>query len=94
MLTTHRHGATTKPIELRTIITKATPDIANARDQLDAFYEIVRARKVEALQPWIEDARVGLLSSFASCLRADLAAVEAALRKNGPAVRSRVRSTS
>jgi transposase len=79
MLTTHRHGTTTKQIELLTIITKATPEVVTARDQLDAFHEIVRARQVEALQPWLEKAEGGPLASFVVGLRADLAAVEAAL---------------
>jgi transposase len=57
MLTTHRHGTTTKQIELLTIITKATPDIVTARDQLDAFHEIVRARQVEALTAWLRTRR-------------------------------------
>jgi hypothetical protein len=35
MLTTHRHGATAKQIELLTIIAKATPDIVTARASLD-----------------------------------------------------------
>lgn len=81
MLTTHRHGATAKQIELLTIITKATPDIVTARDQLDAFHEIVRARQMEALQTWLEKAEGGPLTSFVVGLRADLAAVEAALRE-------------
>jgi transposase len=81
MLTTHRHGATTKQIELLTIIAKATPDIVTARDQLDTFHEIVRKRQVEALTAWMAEAEDGPLSSFVTGLRADLAAVEAALRE-------------
>jgi transposase len=81
MLTTHRHGATTKQIELLTIIAKATPDIVTARDQLDTFHEIVRNRQVEALTAWMAEAEDGPLSSFVTGLRADLAAVEAALRE-------------
>jgi transposase len=81
MLTTHRHGDTTQQVELLTIITKATPDIITARDQLDAFHEIVRDRKPEALGPWLCEAEGGPLASFVTGLRADLAAVEAGLRE-------------
>jgi hypothetical protein len=79
--TTHRHGDTTKQIELLTIIAKATPDIVTTRDHLDAFHEIVRNRQVAALPAWIAEAEDGPRSSFVTGLRADLAAVEAALRE-------------
>jgi transposase len=64
-----------------TIISEATPEIVTARDQRDAFHEIIRDRKAEALGPWLAEADGGPLGSFVTGLRADLAAVEAALRE-------------
>ncbi len=81
MLTTHRHSDTRQQIALLAIITKSTPDIITARDQLDAFQAIVRDRKAVALAPWLAEAEGGPLASFVTGLRADLAAVDAALRE-------------
>jgi transposase len=80
-LTTHRHGDTSQQIKMLTIISEATPEIVTARDQRDAFHEIIRDRKAEALGPWLAEADGGPLGSFVTGLRADLAAVEAALRE-------------
>jgi transposase len=81
MMTTHCHGATTKQIELLTVIAKATLNIVTTRDQLDTFHEIIRNRQVEALTAWMAEAEDGPLSSFVTGLRADAAAVEAAIRE-------------
>jgi transposase len=81
MMTTHRDGNSRQQITLMAVITKATPKIIIARDQLDTFHKIVRERKPEALSGWLADAEDGPLASFVAGMHADLPAVEAALRE-------------
>ena len=81
MMTTHRNGDSQQQNRLLAIIATATPEIVTARDQLDAFHAIIRERKMEALEMWLVDADGGPLASFVAGLRADRAAVEAALRE-------------
>jgi len=81
IMTTHRNGDSPQQIKLLAIIAKATPEIMTARDQLDAFHAIIRERKTDALEMWLADADGGPLASFVAGLRADRAAVEAALRE-------------
>jgi len=50
-----------------------------ARDLLFRFQKIVRSRATDHLQPWIDEARNSLISSFAVGLAADQSAVAAAL---------------
>ena len=64
---------------MMTMIEKAVPDLFAARDLLDEFHAIVRARKRGCLDDWIDRARTGLLASLATGLAADRAAVDAAL---------------
>ena len=60
-------------------IEAGAPLLVKARDLIDRFHEMIR-RKTEAdLAPWIADADIGLLASFASGIRRDHAAVRAAI---------------
>jgi transposase len=61
------------------IIQEAVPDLANARDLLDRFHRIIQHRKNDRLEQWIEDAKHGLMKSFASGIVQDQDAVKAAL---------------
>ena len=81
MMTTHRDGDSRRQIMLMAVVAKATPELVAARDQLDAFHAIVRDRKCGALETWLADAQAGPLASFVAGIRADLPAVDAALRE-------------
>lgn len=79
MMSSYRDGDSPQQIRLLAIIANLTPEIVTARDQLDAFHAMVRERKPDVLEPWLAEADGGPLASFVTGLRADLAAVEAAL---------------
>jgi len=79
MMTTYRYTSARKQAIMMTMIEKAVPDLFAARDLLDEFHAIVRARKRGCLDDWIDRARTGLLASLATGLAADRAAVDAAL---------------
>ncbi len=81
MMTTHRDGDSRRQITLMAVVAKATPELVAARDHLDAFHAIVRDRKHDALETWLADAQAGPLASFVAGIRADLPAVDAALRE-------------
>jgi transposase len=55
------------------------PALAAARTILDRFHRMIRTRDTAALAPWMADSETGLLASFCKGIRADLAAVTAAL---------------
>jgi transposase len=46
---------------------------------LDRFHRMIRTRNAAALTSWLADSETGLLASFCKGIRADLAAVTAAL---------------
>jgi transposase len=60
-------------------IETGVPALAVARKLVEHFHRMVRARDADALAPWVTDAAEGLLASFSKGIRADLAAVRAAL---------------
>jgi transposase len=55
------------------------PALAAARDLLEPFHHMLRTRDTDALAPWVADTSGSLLASFGKGIRADLAAVKAAL---------------
>ena len=61
------------------IIGEAVPDLAAARDLLDRFHRIIQHRKDDRLEVWTEDAKHGLMKSFATGIVQDHAASKAAL---------------
>jgi transposase len=86
MMTSER-GMLSKTVA-RTVamIGDAVPGLAAARDLLDRFHRIVQHRKDKRLVGWLTGAETGLMSSFASGIEQDCAAVKAALtepRSNG-----------
>src|SRR4051794_23861043 len=56
-------------------VTKAAPALVAARDLLDCFHAMIRTRRPELLDGWLEAARASELTSFANGLAADQAAV-------------------
>jgi transposase len=55
------------------------PALAVARGLLERFHGMLRDREMNALAPWLTDSEGSLIASFSKCIRADLAAVRAAL---------------
>ena len=55
------------------------PAFAMARELLERFHRMLRARDTDALTPWVADTCGSLLASFGKGITADLAAVKAAL---------------
>lgn len=55
------------------------PALAMARGLLERFHGMLRARDTNALAPWLLDTEGSLIASFGKGIRADLAAVRAAL---------------
>jgi transposase len=69
------------------IIENAVPVLAAARHLLDRFQTMIRRRDADGLEAWLDDASASPMAGFARGLRADQAAVAAALRlpwSNGP----------
>jgi transposase len=65
----------------------SVPPLARARDLVDEFHRMVRARTPAALQGWITRAGASMLAPFRRGIAADRAAVGAALTgpwSNGP----------
>jgi transposase len=79
MMTTDRDKVSKTVARTVAIIGEAVPDLTTARDLLDRFHRIIQHRKGERLEQWIEEAKLGLLKSFASGIVQDEAAVKAAL---------------
>jgi transposase len=79
MMTTDRDKPTKTVARTIAIIGEAVPDLTTARDLLDRFHRIIQHRKDDRLEQWIEDAKDGLVKSFASGIVQDHAAVKAAL---------------
>ena len=79
MMTTDRDKVSKTVARTVAIIGEAVPDLTTARDLLDRFHRIIQHRKDERLEQWIEEAKLGLMKSFASGIVQDGAAVRAAL---------------
>ncbi len=60
-------------------IETGVPMLATARDLLERFQGIVRARDTDAFAPWLTDTEGSLIASFGKGINGDLAAVRAAL---------------
>ncbi len=60
-------------------IEAAAPALVEARDIVEAFHKLIRQKKAAALDPWLDQARDSLLSSFARGLTRDHVAVRAAI---------------
>ena len=60
-------------------IERALPSLAKARDLVERFQAMIRGRKDETLETWIDAAMASPLASFAAGVRADRDAVAAAI---------------
>lgn len=65
-------------------IETGVPALGAARILFERFQQMLRARDIAALAPWLLDAGGSLLASFGKGLSADLAAVRAALTEAWP----------
>ena len=63
------------------VVEAAVPALATARDLVDRFHRMLRARTPEALPAWIAGATDSMLASFGRGIVDDQAAVHAALTK-------------
>jgi transposase len=79
MMTTERDTLSKAVARTVAMIGDAVPGLTAARDLLDRFHRIVQHRKDKRLDHWLADAKTGLMSSFASGIGQDSAAVRAAL---------------
>ena len=79
MMTTERDTLSKGAALTVAMIGDAVPGLTAAPDLLDRFHRIVRHRKDKRLDEWLADAKTGLMSSFASGIGQDCAAVRAAL---------------
>jgi transposase len=79
MMTTDRDKLSKTVARTIVIIGEAVPDLTTARDLLDRFHRLIQHRKDANLDPWVADAKSGLMASFASGIVQDHAAVKAAL---------------
>ena len=79
LMTTRRaHLSKPEAITVATIETRV-PTLAVARDLMERFHRMLRTRDTCALTPWLVDAAESLLASFGKGIRADFAAVTAAV---------------
>jgi transposase len=79
LMTTQREQLTKAEAVTVAAIETDVPALATARKMLDRFHRMLRTRDTAALTPWMADGETGLLASFCKGLKADLAAVTAAL---------------
>lgn len=61
-------------------IEQGIPALVGARDLVDRFHAMIRERRPEDLDPWIDAARQSTLCSFATGIASDRDAVRAALQ--------------
>lgn len=79
MMTTARDHLSKADTIVIAAIEAGAPMLVKARDLIDRFHGMIRKKTEADLAPWIADAEIGLLASFASGIRRDHAAVRAAI---------------
>jgi len=79
LMTTRREHLSKADAVVVAVIETAVPTLATARNLLDRFHRLFRARDMEALSPWVAETEGSLLGAFGRGIKADLAAVRAAL---------------
>jgi transposase len=79
LLTTQREHLSKSDAIMVATVEIGVPALATARDLLERFHRMLRARDAHALAPWVADTSGSLFASFGRGIRADLAAVKAAL---------------
>jgi transposase len=79
LMTTRRdHLSKTEAVTVAAI-EFGVPALGAARDLMERFHRMLRSRDTGALAPWMADTTGSLLASFGKGIKADLAAVRAAL---------------
>lgn len=81
MMTTARHHLSKADAITVAKIEVSVPTLVTSRDLTERFAEMVRHGRSEQLPDWLTEAETSALASFARGLRADTAAVVAALRE-------------
>jgi len=79
LLTSERDCKSAEALRIRVAIETASPTIVAARNLLDRFRTMIAAKKPDDLASWIRDAAESELASFAFGIKADEAAVRAAI---------------
>jgi transposase len=79
MMTAARDHLSKADTVLVAAIEAGVPMLVKARDLIDRFHAMIRRKAASDLEPWINDTDTGLLASFRSGIRRDLAAVRAAI---------------
>jgi len=79
LLTTQREHLSKSDAITVAAVEIGVPALATARELLERFHRMLRARDTDALTPWVADTSGSLLASFGKGITADLAAVKAAL---------------
>ena len=79
LLTSERDCKSAEALRIRVAIETASPTIVAARNLLDRFRTMIAAKKPDDLASWIRDAAGSELASFAFGIKADEAAVRAAI---------------
>jgi transposase len=79
LMTTARHHLSKADTIAIAVIEERVPTLANARALIDRFHSMFRTKAEAELDPWIEEARASLLSSLATGITNDKAAVRAAI---------------
>jgi len=78
MTTRREHLSKTDALTVAAI-EAAVPALATARDLMDRFHHLFRTRDTQALSPWLAETAGSLSCAFGKGIRANLAAVKAAL---------------
>lgn len=79
LMTTRREHLSKADALIVAAVETGVTALTAARDLLDRFHRMLRERDADALAPWVENTVGGLLASFGNGVRADLAAIRAAL---------------
>ena len=78
-LTIHRDVGSAYAAMIVATVEDGVPKIAAARDLLERFHAMMRARRPQDFDQWIADGKASLIASFANGVAADYAAVRAAI---------------
>ena len=78
-ITSERASGSARVAMVNAIVETASPALIEARTLLDQFHAMMRTRKPEKLELWIEAAQTSHIAAFAAGIRTDQAAVHAAI---------------
>ena len=78
-LTTNRDTGSAHAAMIVATVEGCVPKIAAARELLDRFHAMMRARRPEDFDEWIAEGKASVIASFANGVAADYAAIRAAI---------------